>query len=55
VFEGMRAVMFEAVFRWDYFAAAAALNAVYIAGGFVVFLYAFRSARHRGALLQMGE
>jgi ABC-2 type transport system permease protein len=55
VFEGMRAVMFEHVFRWDLFAAAAALNVVYIFLGALLFLAAFRDARHRGALLQMGE
>jgi ABC-2 type transport system permease protein len=55
VFEGMRAVMFEGVFRLDHFLAAAALDAVYMVLGAVIFLYAFRQARHRGALLQMGE
>jgi len=55
VFEGMRAVMFEHVFRLDHFFAAAALDAVYLAFGGAVFLLAFRSARQRGALLQMGE
>jgi ABC-2 type transport system permease protein len=55
VFEGMRAVMFEHVFRWDHFAAAAALDLVYIALGGVVFLHAFHQARERGALLQTGE
>jgi ABC-2 type transport system permease protein len=55
VFEGMRAVMFEHVFRWDHFAAALGLNVVYIVLGGVLFLAAFRNARHRGALLQVGE
>jgi ABC-2 type transport system permease protein len=55
VFEGMRAVMFEQVFRLDHFLAAAALDALYIVFGAAIFLVAFRSARHRGALLQMGE
>ncbi len=55
VFEGMRAVMFGGVFRVDHFIAALVLDLVYIAFGAAVFLYAFRQARERGALLQMGE
>ncbi|HET7595284.1 MAG TPA: ABC transporter permease [Stellaceae bacterium] len=55
VFEGMRAVMFQGVFRVDHFFAALALDLVYTAFGVVVFLFAFRQARRRGALLQMGE
>ncbi|MGO8921255.1 MAG: ABC transporter permease [Stellaceae bacterium] len=55
VFEGMRAVMFEHVFRLDHFIAAAALDVVYLMLGGAFFLYAFRRARQRGALLQMGE
>lgn len=55
VFEGMRAVMFEHVFRWDHFLAACGLNLLYITLGFVTFLYSFRNARRRGALLQVGE
>jgi ABC-2 type transport system permease protein len=55
VFEGMRAVMFDHVFRLDHFFAATALNGVYITLGGVAFLYSFRNARRRGALLQVGE
>jgi len=55
VFEGMRAVMFDHVFRWQDFFAAAALNVLYLALGGVAFLYAFRDARRRGALVQVGE
>ena len=55
VFEGMRAVMFEHVFRLDHFIAAALLDLVYLAAGGIVFLWAFQRARRRGALLQMGE
>jgi len=55
VFEGMRVVMFEHVFRWSDFLAAAALNLVYLGLGGTAFLYAFRGARRRGALLQVGE
>jgi ABC-2 type transport system permease protein len=55
VFEGMRAAMFEHVFRLDHFIAALALDIVYLAVGAAVFLYAFHRARHRGALSSMGE
>jgi ABC-2 type transport system permease protein len=55
VFEGMRAVMFDHVFRLDHFLIAAVLDALYIVLGGIVFLRAFRQARQRGALLQMGE
>jgi ABC-2 type transport system permease protein len=55
VFEGMRAVLFEHVFRTDYFLSAVALDLVYLAVGATIFFIAFRNARHRGALLQMGE
>jgi ABC-2 type transport system permease protein len=51
----MRAVLFTATFRADYLLAAAALDALWLAAGAAVFLIAFRDARHRGALLQMGE
>jgi ABC-2 type transport system permease protein len=55
VFEGMRAVMFEHVFRWGDFFAALGLNLVYLGLGGAAFLHAFRGARRRGALLQVGE
>jgi len=55
VFEGMRAVMFQHVFRADLLAAAAALNIVYIGLGIGAFLFAFRLARQRGLLLQIAE
>lgn len=55
VFEGMRAVLFEHVFRTDYFLSAVALDLVYLAVGATIFFIAFRNARQRGALLQMGE
>ena len=55
IFEGMRAAMFEHVFRLDHFVAAAALDVVYIVFGAIIFLYGFRQARDRGALLQTGE
>jgi ABC-2 type transport system permease protein len=55
VFEGMRALLFDGAFRLDHFAAAVALNAVYIALAVGGFLYAFRVARERGLLLNIGE
>jgi len=55
VFEGMRAVLFGQAFRTDYFLAALGLDLVYLAAGATVFFIAFRDARRRGALLQMGE
>jgi len=55
VFEGMRAVMFDHVFRWDHLGWAVALNVLYLMGGIAVLLAAFRTARVRGLLLQMGE
>jgi len=55
VFEGMRTEMFEHRFAWDHFAAAAALDVVYLAVGAAAFLYAFGLARRAGSLLQQGE
>lgn len=55
VFEGMRGVLLEGAFKWDLLAAAVALNGIYVAAGVAIFYIAFRDARLRGALLQMGE
>lgn len=55
VFEGMRAVMLQHVFRHDLFFNAVALNGLYLAVGAVIFLIAFRAARMKGLLLQIGE
>lgn len=55
VFEGMRAVLFTGTFHTSYLAAAAALDLLYFTLGALIFLFAFRGARQRGALLQMGE
>jgi ABC-2 type transport system permease protein len=55
VFEGMRAVLFQHVFRADYLVIAAALDLVWLGIGIAAFFWAFRDARRRGALLQMGE
>ncbi|MEA2093294.1 MAG: ABC transporter permease [Pseudomonadota bacterium] len=55
VFEGMRAVMFEHVFRADLMIQAALMNVLMIMVGTGVFLRAFNSARQRGLLLNIGE
>ena len=55
IFEGMRAVLFQGVFRTDYFLYAVALDLVVLAIGAGIFFLSFRNARRRGALLQMGE
>jgi ABC-2 type transport system permease protein len=55
VFEGMRAVLIDGVFRMDLLWNAVALNALYLAAAFAAFLAIFRDARRRGTLLQMGE
>lgn len=55
VFEGMRAVMRQHVFPLDHFQYAVGLNLAYLGLGLIVYLFAFRIARQRGLLLQMGE
>ena len=55
VFEGMRAVLFDHVFRADLLLHAALLNVVYLAAGFASFLAFFKIARVRGQLLHVGE
>ena len=55
VFEGMRALLFKGIFRADYLLTAAALDIAWLALGAGLFALAFRDARRRGALLQMGE
>ena len=55
VFEGMRALMIDHVYRWDLLGAALALNVVYLAIGIGLFLFAFQRARERGQLLHAGE
>jgi ABC-2 type transport system permease protein len=55
VFEGMRAVMFDGIFRLDLLAGAVLGNLVWLTGGAAVFLWSFRSARIRGLFLSIGE
>ncbi|MBN08355.1 MAG: ABC transporter [Rhodospirillaceae bacterium] len=55
VFEGMRSVLFDQVFRWDLLAGAVCLNLLYLLLCSGVFLWMFRVARYQGKLLQQGE
>ena len=55
VFEGMRALMVEGVFRWDLLGRALALDVVYLGVGAGIFAWAFAKAREEGKLLQTGE
>jgi ABC-2 type transport system permease protein len=55
VFEGMRALMIEHVFRLDLMLQGLALNAVWFAAGVGGFLALLKSARTSGALMQGGE
>jgi len=55
VFEGMRAVLFDGVFRHDLLWRALALNALYMALAIAAFMAFFRAARNRGLLHQIGE
>jgi ABC-2 type transport system permease protein len=51
----MRAILLDGAVRWDHLAAAAALNAVWMAGAVLLFARQFHKARVRGALLSIGE
>jgi ABC-2 type transport system permease protein len=55
VFEGMRTLLIDHVFRADLMISALAINAVLFIGSFAVFLALLRSARRQGSLLQSGE
>jgi ABC-2 type transport system permease protein len=55
VFEGMRAILFDGVFRLDLLIGAIALNAVYLTLGGLTFTLSFRLARRQGILHQLGE
>jgi ABC-2 type transport system permease protein len=55
VFEGMRALLIQRVFRPDLMLDALALNAVLFAGGVIAFLKLLQSARRHGSLIQSGE
>lgn len=55
VFEGMRAILFDGVFRSDLLVGAVALNLVYMLLGAATFMLSFRVARRHGLLHQAGE
>ncbi|AMN45426.1 ABC transporter permease [Rhodoplanes sp. Z2-YC6860] len=55
VFEGMRALLIDHVFRADLMLQSFALNAVIFAIGVAVFMVLLRSARREGTLLQGGD
>jgi ABC-2 type transport system permease protein len=55
VFEGMRALIMEQVFRADLMIEAFALNVVYFAAAVIAFLELLKSSRRVGSLLQTGE
>jgi ABC-2 type transport system permease protein len=55
VFEGMRALLINNVFRADLMLQSFALNAVIFAIGVAVFMVLLRSARREGTLLQGGD
>ncbi|HKH34077.1 MAG TPA: ABC transporter permease, partial [Beijerinckiaceae bacterium] len=55
VFEGMRAILIDHLFRADLMAFALLLNLVYICGAAATFLWLMRQAREAGSLLQTGE
>jgi ABC-2 type transport system permease protein len=55
VFEGMRALLVQKVFRPELMLDALALNAVLFAGGVFAFLKLLESARRHGSLMQTGE
>jgi ABC-2 type transport system permease protein len=55
VFEGMRALLIDHVFRADLMVVALAINAVLFIVSFAIFLGLLNSARRAGSLLQGGE
>jgi ABC-2 type transport system permease protein len=55
VFEGLRALLIEHVFRADLMVQALALNMLYFLASVFVFLRLLDSARRQGSLLQVGE
>ena len=55
VFEGMRALLIDQVFRADLMLSAFALNAALLLASFAAFLALLKSARRHGSLLTEGE
>lgn len=55
VFEGMRAVIFDATLNTDYLLAAFGLNIIYLCCAAAFFLHTFHIARREGLLTGIGE
>ncbi len=55
VFEGMRGILIDGVYRPDLMWTASLLNVVYLAAGAAAFLAFFRRARTLGLILNLGE
>ncbi len=55
VFEGMRALLTDGVFRADLMVVSFAINVVLFIASFAIFLALLRSARRHGSLIQSGE
>lgn len=55
VFEGMRALLIDGVFRSDLMLACLLLNLGYLVFGFAAFLSLMNSARAKGSILSLGE
>jgi ABC-2 type transport system permease protein len=55
VFEGMRALLIDHVFRADLMLSAFAFNVVLFAAASFAFMKLLQSAREHGSLLQTGE
>jgi ABC-2 type transport system permease protein len=55
VFEGMRALLIDGVFRTDLMVDSLVLNAVLFSASFLIFLALLRSAKRHGSLLGGGE
>jgi len=55
VFEGMRALILDNVFRADLMLWALALNVLWLAAGAASFMWLLRASKRSGSLLQIGE
>jgi ABC-2 type transport system permease protein len=55
VFEGMRALLIQKIFRPDLMLDAFGLNVILFSAGVIGFLALLRSARRQGSLMQTGE
>ena len=55
VFEGMRALLLDHVFRADLMLWAFALNLLWLAAGAAAFVILLRGARRAGSLISVGE